>query len=415
MKRHALVLTLLLLLTPQGLFGQAPSTARSLGMAGTGIADALGYEAALVNPSRLAFGGFSLTLLGIDGRAGLAPINPSLYGSFLDDLDKSDILSRVAQNGSLQGHSQIALHWLGFSVKNFGLNLYSQARAEGDLPPSMVELLLYGNVGRDGNLHTTHFAGTHARGIASTTVSVGYGRRIPLPLPGRFAAGVTGHYSLIHGLADARDVGSRLVNEPTEVALDADAVVAMMGHAYHLDAGASWDLGRIRAGLVARNLIYESALEHGSTRVYRLHGTLVPGDVNSMTVDTIKFEQLSQTDRETVEDRLSWKDRDRNPLVAAGIAADIGPLTLTGEAHYNASDGRLERSGFAFGVELKPLLPIFRVRAGAKLADDKVQLGTGMSLRLGRLSLDAGVMHQKEPVYDWRGAAQLSILPKKLP
>ena len=211
-------------LTPAPATAQlANASASALGLSGNNTATVRGFGAISVNPAGLAMpgSGFSLTfpLLSIQARSGLDPITLSDLTDFEDmvvpDATKQTWLDEITADGGQTGTVGVDISELALTFGNIGLQASTVVSAAVDLPPGMMEALLFGNAGRTGAATDLDLAGGALEVFAMTTAGVSLG--IPISsATGDMAVGATVKYTVGHGVGIGRSSGN-VQADPLEV------------------------------------------------------------------------------------------------------------------------------------------------------------------------------------------------------
>lgn len=388
---------------------QIVGTAHGLGAGHALASTAAGYEAGLYNPAGLASGGFTATALGVSGAGRLSPIGPrrlSSYGAFLDPTAKAEIVEAIERAGGSTVHARAGLHLLGISRGGYALNVMTSGAAEATLSPRAAELLLYGNVGRTGDAEAFTFEETRGRAHVVTTIALSHGRSVPAPLPGRMAVGATVRYGVVHLLADGRDGGSALVNDPLDLVVNGSAVLARNGHRWGLDLGARWSHGRWSAGLVARDLVAGHRFAEDATELTTFAAAATIEGRASDTTYSVAYRELSSAERSMVEARLA-EPLASTRLVGA-VARDFGRVTPFGELSVGSSSSDQGPAELTLGATTRPIRAV-RVNAALSLGDAARSLAAGFSVRALGIVVNAGGAHEFGRREGWGGAIQVGF------
>lgn len=379
---------------------------------GLGVNDALtalsaGYEAGLYNPAKLAKSPFSLVLGGVRAEAGLSPISLlefSSYGERLEASEKAELLDLIQQHGGEAINVAAGVHLLGLSVKNIAINIFSSANLEGNLPPGAAELLLYGNVGRTGVGETFTFEEASARGYAITQAALSYGREFSLPFLGPTALGLTTRYGQIHGLADVRDEGSSLVNDPLGIEIEGSMVMAQNGTLYGFDLGLAWSRKNWTIGLVAHDVVGRQTLRKDEieVKIVQGHATIEEGAAD--TTYTWKYTDLSEGARKNVDGRLS--ESLASTQIAASVAGKLGIVTPFAHGIFDLSGRDARTPEFTFGALLLPA-SFLEFRGAATYGEELNSVAGGISLRLWILTLELSGRRLYAPYDGWGAGVQV--------
>ena len=297
------------------------------------------------NPAWAA-GSASASFLGLSAAVGLEPFGTrdlADYGDFLNDADKAEIMDDVRSHGflGLSGNGQVDL--LGINMKGFGLEVGARAEAQANLPPELVELLLYGNVGQSGDREHFDFSDLEAGGGGAVRVGGSYARGIPT-LPVVAGLRVNRHFGMasIHLEDDGSwvdrsvDGGGRIETIQTS---------AEGWSRWSMDIGA---LGRLR-GLFVEGGIESILLTSPSGSLadleVRTHSTDLDGDDESETVRT--GDELTDDELDRAIARVRVPAPGRRVYAAAHTARGAlaaGIRLSAGEANALGNNAQLQGS-----------------------------------------------------------------------
>ena len=380
----------------------ANASAASLGLSGNNTATARGFSAISVNPAGLGMpgSGFSLALMGVQGRSGLDPLKLSDFndvaGTLMSAAVKDNWLSRIDAAGGLSGSFGAEVSEIALTMGNFGLQVSTVVGGSVTLPTGIAEAMLYGNAGRTGSPTDLSLSGASIDGFAISTA--GLSLAFPMSSPsGDMAIGATFKYSVGHGVAVGRSTAGSVQSNPIRVDVDFPIVLtseaadfANGGKGIGLDLGFMMKQGNLSFGASIQNAVNTFAWEEGEL-AYR------PIDV--------EFEQ-STSSAETDEQAYAGAPATLKALVTAmtikpslqvGAALDLSDdLTISGDLHNRFSDG-----GIAFtpkfhlgaGAEFRGL-KVIHLRGGAAIITDGIQYSGGLSLVLGPVNLSAAAAVQ---------------------
>jgi len=200
------------------------ASASTLSLSGNNTATVRGLGAMSVNPAGLGMpgSGFSLAFLPLQIRSGLDPISlrdlADFDGVVVPSATKQAWLDRITAQGGQTGSAGIDLSEIALTFGSIGLQATTIASVDLDLPPGMMEALLFGNAGRTGSPSDLDLDNTSVDAFAVTTAGLSFA--IPLSTAtGDMAIGATLKYSVGHGLAIGRASGSVAAN-PIELNSD---------------------------------------------------------------------------------------------------------------------------------------------------------------------------------------------------
>jgi hypothetical protein len=383
----------------QAQLANASTAATALGGAYT--ARAQGYNAVNWNPANLAMPGnpgFSFTLLAIDGRADLKPIDFAHISQHPDSLSstvREQWLQEVEAQGGQKGGLGGGLTAIGLSMGPLAFQFNTKVAVDMNLAPGALEAIFFGNAGRDSVNHQIHNLSLQNSSFQSAVYSTGalaYGMRLPMVPLADFAVGVTAKYTVGHALILGQDAGSAIdssainVNFPY-VATDTTALKSgQSGSGFGLDLGASWKIPGFRFGVSAQNLV--NTFKWDTTKMVTRSATGVFNTTGStFTTDSVDkpFGTAPAALRERVAG-LKFK-----PVFAAGVAFDWLPkITVSADIRQQVGDG-LEvgpKSTLGVGAEMR-WIPFIPIRGGVMMADGGFGVSGGFGLHL--LGFEAGV------------------------
>lgn len=188
-------------------------------------------------------------------------------------------LDRVGE-GEQRGRVDVTVGPIRVRRGNVALEVSTAVAGRTRLPADAVELLLFGNAGRDGEAGDFRLAGSALDGAVWTRVGLGIGLHpAPSDRP-ELAVGARLHATVGHALVVTRDAGS--------VAEGADAILRLPsistaggdvapGFGVGLDLGVTWDGAGGRTGIVLHDAV--SGFEwFASALRYRAGETLIRGE-----------------------------------------------------------------------------------------------------------------------------------------
>lgn len=381
----------------------ARASAADFGLGNAVTATARGFSAIAANPAGLGMPGtghFSLAVLPLQLRQGLAPVGlgdlADFGGRVVPAAVKEGWLADVRADGGEAGSSEVGVSGLALQTGRVGVQVSTLAAGRGRLVPDAAELLLFGNAGRTGEPAGFELAGSSLDGWAVSTVGVGFG----LPLAGDtgddLAVGVTLKYSVGHAVVVGRDVGSAVGSDPLEVAIEFPVLSTPVGDAglengsgVGLDLGVAWQRGPLRLGATAQNVVHTFAWDVDGM-VFRPGTALFNEDESGSDFDERPGGEAPEALRAAV-DELGFA-----PLLAVGGAYDPRPdVTVAVDVQKRIGEGMGVEPDFraAVGLEARqwPVLPL---RAHAAKITGGFQLGGGLSLVLGPVTLSGGAAVQ---------------------
>lgn len=411
--RTAAVLAIALL--PGPAIGQvANPLAGALGMGGNYTAVARGLSAPAWNPAGLGMPdnpGWSFSVIPLATTVGLGPLTPAdladYEGQLIPRQTRIDWLNLIAEEGGEKGSLGVDVTYAAFSIGRFAFSATSSARGRVNMAPDAVELIFFGNAGRDpGNVPGDYTLEGSAFDVAGTTTFAA-SMAIPVsvtlgPLPDQhFAVGATLKYTMGNFLVMGRETQSSVQSDPLSVDIRFPVVhtpfpddsvadrswgdVLNNGAGVGLDVGAAWQGGIFSAGLVVKNLFNTFEWDLDDLE-YREGEALWNADTARTS-----FQEVSvATAPPEVIDRLETL-YEFSPMLAAGAAARVLPnLTVTGDIRHSLEENLSvgPRSHVGIGAELT-VLPVLPLRAGLAVISGGYQLSGGLGLRLGPVQLAA--------------------------
>lgn len=391
----------------------APSAANQ-GAAGIGTATARHFGAIAVNPAGLGMpgAGFSLSPFGGTVRQGLGPIGlkdlKDVEGQLVSSTVKEDWLGRVSAEGQQAG-SVGAEGGLALTFGRIGFQVSTLAGGNMSLAPDIVEVMLYGNAGRNGTPANLSLANSSLEGFAVTTAGLSFGLPITAS-EGAMAIGATVKYSVGHAVAVGRDAGGSIqadpirvnVNFPT-VTVDDEDYSPNIGNGIGVDVGFQMQKERIQFGVAVQNLFNTFAWDDTKLVYYPMTAVLEQG--NNET-DTDK--QAYASAPAGLRDRLD--EMKFSPALAVGVAYDLQPdFTLSADVRNRFGEGISVAPKLHAGVGAEYRgLGALHLRGGGAVVTDGIQFGGGASLLLGPVNLSFGGAMLKGDLED-TSIAQFSI------
>jgi len=374
--------------------GQIPSAdARALGLGGPSPTLARGFAAIAGNPANLGAEDsprWSATALAIEFRNGLDPVSlgdvARWEGRDVPRNVRTRWLDDVRSEDSEAGAAGLDVTLAAYSRGRIAVQVSTRAFGTVALNTDAVELLLFGNAGLTGEPRDFRLSGSAGHGFVVTTGSVAYGRPLTTIEGGVLHVGGTLSFSIGHTLGLARDNGSGLTSDPTELDLrfpllhsagGADAP----GHGIGVDLGALWTRGPLSIGATLRNAVTTFAWDLDDF-------VLRPGsaffDPDRTTTDF--GERPGREAPPVLLDALSHMTFPR--LLAAGAAYRMRPdLTLAADLAVGPGGGMSVESDFRLGIgaEFFPRMDV-PLRGGIALLERGAQLSAGAGIVRGRIT-----------------------------
>jgi hypothetical protein len=360
------------------------------GLGGAYTARAQGYNAVYWNPANLGMPGnqgFSFTIVGIDGDAGIKPIDFNKLAKYSgEDIPKAtreQWMLDVEKNGGQNGALGAGITGIGMSMGPLAFQVSTKVSADMNLAPGAVEAMLFGNAGRYDTLRTLDLAGSSFQSAAYTTGAVSYGMHLPIVPLSDFAIGATVKYTVGHGVLLGMDGGSSLgvssVNyDFPYVHPDTTGYNGNVGSGLGLDLGAAWRIPGFRFGVSLQNVM--NTFKWDTTK-FRSGSAVGAFDSNGSTSEDMKEQPYANAPaalREKVAG-LTFK-----PVMAAGLSFDWLPrITVSADVRQQFGDG-IEvgpKSMIAAGAELK-LIPFIPLRGGVQMMTGGFGVSGGFGLHL---------------------------------
>ena len=375
----------------------AHASASTLALAGNNTAWVRGFGAISVNPAGLGMpgSGFSLAVIPVRARLGLAPVTLSELADFegvlIPATTKELWLDRIVDAGGQEGSVGASATAFALTLGNLGFQLSTVASADVVIPAGLAEALLYGNAGRTGTATDLSLAGASIESFAVTTAAMS----LAIPINDALVLGATGKYVQGHGLAVARSLSGALESDPIRGTLEFAAVTtctddaevlcdqdfANGGSGVGVDVGAMLDLGDLTLGASIQNLV--NTFEWDETLLGYRPGTLL---VEDGTTDTDFEEQPFENAPADLKEIV--RDFTFRPSFQLGAALEVSSaLTLTGDIHGELGDGISVGQGYHTGVGAELRAGFVHLRAGLAKISDGMQYGGGLSLVLGPVNL----------------------------
>jgi hypothetical protein len=385
----------------------AMPSARSQALAGSFTARARGHEAPTWNPANLGLPDRPRWSIGLAGVTGTLTNNSltygqitDLYGKFLDDAAKSELLAEVRSanpDGLLTLDFELGGSFLGFSLGRFAFGLGTSAAGKGDLSSDALELILFGNVGESGEGKDFDLSGSNGHawwmsgGYLSYAQPFSISREDASPID--LSIGASFKYGAAHRYLRFDDLGTIIRSDP--LGLDArgellDSETKDVGRYWAFDVGVAAQWENLVAGLTLQNVVSDFAWSLGDFNLTRYAATANYG--RTVTVDsTAAFYELSEEERQRLED--SFDRLDLPTRLRVGVAYQVGAKVSLSLDYRDYLGGRLrslwERSlavgGEFYWVRRLPL------RAGVSTDFDQLALAAGAGLELGVFHADLAV------------------------
>ncbi|HSU15901.1 DUF5723 family protein [Longimicrobium sp.] len=384
---------------------QVPLTPRALGMANAYVATARGSESLWQNPANLALPGtlgWSFTIPTLSAGADVLGLD---LGEVVDiaqyrkqtDERKQQILADVPPGGT-EARADVRLPAVSGQIGPFAAGFSFNTVASHTIDRDFVDLLLFGFQAQPGRYNITP---QETQGFRASwwDFAVGYGRRLPVPLPGPLTVGATAHVYM--GTALLRTGIVRVDTVRNNVGVPQDLQVTYAGVKDRGGAGVGLDLGAAYQPVPQLTL---------SAAVSNVVNTFNFGGGRSQKQVTLTSADYRTGDLQGVLDRYDASEAEYNEASASAnvraLAADLGvdtdlPRTLragaalelpsrtTLSAAYQGTLGESRLSGLwekSLGVGVQQRLAFISARVGASTNLDSGTLLSG-GLSLGPLNV----------------------------
>ncbi|MCE9602785.1 MAG: DUF5723 family protein [Gemmatimonadetes bacterium] len=383
---------------------QGNASAAATAMGGNYTAVARNFNAVAWNPANLGLPGNSRFSIAISPQVGLGtgPITlqdaNDYAGIIVPQTVREAWLQKVIDNGGQNLGGDVNVTPLAFSVGRFAFSATTTVRADGDLPPEMVELLLFGNAGRTGLPQDYTLTDLRLDANATTTFGLSYGRRVPLVPVGDLAIGVTGKYMIGHGAASMRDDGSTITSNPLQIIIDAPVVLTdtaetfNAGTGFGFDVGATWQVGNLRASAVVHDIVSTFAWNTDNLYYLPVRATFDQDSSTSTVEDILPLSSAPQAVQDALRDRIVQSKV--NPMLSLGVAwTGFKRVTLAADLRQRFGEG-IElgpKTQVGLGAELR-LIPFVPLRAGITTLGDGMRYSGGFGLEFGVFNLQAAAM-----------------------
>jgi hypothetical protein len=367
------------------------------GLGGAYTARAQGYNAVYWNPANLGMPGnqgFSFTIVGIDGNAGIKPIDFNKLAKYSgEDIPKAtreQWMLDVEKNGGQSGGLGAGITGIGMSMGPLAFQVSTKVSADMNLAPGAVEAMLFGNAGRYDSLRTLDFAGSSLQSAVYSTGAVSYGMHLPMVPLSDFAVGATLKYTVGHAVLLGMDQGSALGTNSIDLDFplihpDTTDYNGNIGSGMGLDLGAAWKIPGFRFGVSLQNVFNSFKWDTTKLRSGSAIGTF--SSDTSFAHDTLQFPYSGapQALRDKVKD-LTFK-----PVIAAGLSFNWLPrITVSADVRQQIGDG-IEvgpKSMIAAGAELR-LIPFIPLRGGVQMMTGGFGVSGGLGLHV--LGFETGI------------------------
>ncbi len=392
---------LALLAAPALAGAQGNASAAATAMGGNYTALARNFNATAWNPANLGLDGNSRFSIALSPQLGLGtgPITLSdladYEGIVVPQQVKEQWLQKVIDNGGQNLGGDLHITPLALSIGRFAFSATTTVRADGDVPPAFAELVLFGNAGRTGVPQDYTLEDLALDANVTSTFALAYGRKVRFMPVGTLALGVTGKYTLGHGMASMRDNGSFATSNPLAISIDAPVVLTdtaetmNAGSGFGLDVGGTWTLGHLRASAVIHDVI--STFKWNTDDLYYIP---VRADFDAQDGEFEADTILPLADAPAplqAELRSRIADTKVQPGLALGVAwTGLPRLTLAADLRTRFGDG-IElgpKTQVGLGAELR-LIPFVPLRAGVATIGEGIRYSGGLGLEFGVFNLQA--------------------------
>jgi hypothetical protein len=379
------------------------ASAAALGLGYNMTASARGFAAVASNPAGLGHAsspGFSLAIPALLVEAGVGPVTLSDLGDWEGRLvpgpTKEDWLDRITASGGQTGVASVGASALAMSLGPVGFQLSGVAGGQLNLAPDAAELLLFGNAGRTGAAGDFDLAGSTLDAFVISTAALSYGLQVSPAL----YLGITGKYTMGHGLIVGRDAGSMASASPLGITVNFPVVLPReeenhdfnQGTGVGLDLGALWEGPGFTLGATVQNVVH--------TFEWNLDGmSYIPGEAlfDQDTTTSDFDEQPASAAPASVLDVVA--SRTIEPVFAVGAEWRPTPLLrLQGDIRKRSSGGLQLGPELHAGVGAElSALSFLPLRAHFNVVSGGVQVGGGASLILGSVNLSgAGALRTRD-------------------
>ncbi len=379
-------------------------SAAATAMGGNYTAVARNFNAVAWNPANLGLPGnsrFSLALLSPQVGVGTGPITLKDLNDYAGVLVPAPVkeawLQKVIDNNGQNLGGDVNVTPLALSIGRFAFSATTTMRADGDIPPAVAELLLFGNAGRTGAPQDYTLSDMRLDANATTSFGLAYGRRVPLVPIGDLAIGVTGKYMLGHAAASLRDNGSTITSNPLLIDINAPLVVTdtaeyINGTGFGLDVGATWQLGNLRTSAVVHDIFSTFAWKTDNLYYMPVQATFDQNGSSEMVDSLVPLSSAPVGLQDELRARI--EDSQVTPTLALGVAwTGFRRITLAADLRQRFGEG-IELgpdTQIGLGAELR-LIPFIPLRAGVTTLGDGMRYSGGFGLEFGVFNLQAAGM-----------------------
>jgi hypothetical protein len=383
---------------------QGNASAAATAMGGNYTAVARNFNAVAWNPANLGLSGNSRFSIAVSPQIGVGtgPITlqdmNDYAGIVVPQTVRETWLQKVIDNNGQNLGGDADFTPLALSIGRFAFSATTTLRADGNLPPAMAELLLFGNAGRTGLPADYTLADLALDANATTAFGLSYGRRVPLVPVGDLAIGVTGKYMIGHGLASMRDDGSTITSNPLQILIDAPLVlsdtaeVMNNGSGFGFDVGATWQVGNLSASAVVHDVVSTFAWKTENLYYIPVRATFDQDSSTSSIEDILPLSSASPAVQDALRARIEQSKV--NPMLALGVAwTGFKRLTLAADLRQRFGEG-IElgpQTQVGVGAELR-LIPFVPLRAGVTTLGEGMRYSGGFGLEFGVFNLQAAAM-----------------------
>jgi hypothetical protein len=419
--RTILVATFAIPLAPGAALGQlAEASASTLALSGAHTATVRGFGAISVNPAGLGMpgSGFSIAILPVQGRSAFGPVGLSDLRQYEEAVVPASVketwLSSIEAAGGQSALAGVDVSELALTLGSFGFQVSTLGSVDFSLPSGVAEAVLFGNAGRTGEATDLDLAGLGADAFATTTAGVSYAFPVG---PAMF--GVTGKYTVGHGLAVARTTSGSITTNPIRITLDSPAIAPCgdellgactdrsgnNGKGLGADVGFMMKLPTVHIGASIIN-VFNTFSWNVETLSYRPGTTVVEEGASDSDFEEAPYGG-APAELRAIVDGYGFK-----PTLRAGAAMDFPrDVTVSADIHHRLSDQGLAlgpRSHLGLGAEWRALR-LIHLRAGAGLVSGGTQYSGGASLVLGPVSLSVAGAKRDTDAGQRESLAQLTL------
>jgi hypothetical protein len=388
---------------------QVPLTPRALGMGNAYVGVARGSEALWQNPANLALPGNAAWSFNIPSLSLGADVLGLHVGDIVDiarkdqitDARKQEILARIPASGTelrADVRAPAVSGQFGPVAVGFAFNTVGSQTLDRDF----VDLLLFGFQAQPGRYNITP---QETQGFRASywDLALGYGHRLPLPLPGPLTVGATAHVYLGTALLRSGIVQVDTVRNALGVPQDLRVTYAGVkdggGTGFGVDLGAAYQpVPALTLSASVSNVV--NTFKFGGSRTLK---SVVLGSTDYNNGDLqgvwdrydasqVAYNEATATPNERLLAADLNGDNDLPRTFRAGAAYEARPGTQL-SASYEGNLGTTRVRGLwdkSIGVGVQQRLSILSLRAGAATNTDGGNLFSG-GLGLGPLQL--GVAH----------------------